>query len=67
MTIPSTTSLAYAPAPAIITLNSGGAVCKRGFSSTSGKHEELASQLGMSRAMSLRGPYFAAESEHALS
>ena len=66
MTIPSTTSLVYAPAPAIITLNSGGVVCERGFSSTSGKHEELASQLDMSRAMSLRGPYFAAESEHTL-
>lgn len=66
MTIPSTTSLACSPAPAIITLNSGGAICERGFSSTSGKHEELASQLDMSRAMSLRGPYFAAESEHTL-
>ena len=36
MMIPSTTSLVYAPAPAITTVNSGGAVCKRGFSSTSG-------------------------------
>ena len=66
MTTPSTPSLVYAPAPASTTVNSGGAVCKRGFSSTSGKHEELASQLDMSRGMSLRGPYFAAESEHTL-
>lgn len=66
MMIPSTTSLVYAPAPAITTVNSGGAVCKRGFSSTSGKHEELVPQLDMSRGMSLRGPYFAAESEHTL-
>lgn len=31
-----------------------------------GKHEEAAPQPGISRAMSLHGLYFAAESEHAL-